>query len=124
MVITVFVGEAIMTHIVTLPRLLVTTDPATASRADDMLRTTAIEWVQIAMLYVTGNLILDLDLWTIGLPVASLVCRVSMVIATLLWLLLLVLSIFAKGRLGGTKTGWPWQSQRRMESNGHSLDHA
>lgn len=124
MLITVFVGEAIMTHIATLPRLLVTTNPATASRADDMMRTTAIEWVQIAMLYVTSNLILGLDLLTVGLPVASFVCRVSTVIATLLWLLLLILSIFAKGRLGGTKTGWPWQSHTRMASNGHSLHHS
>jgi hypothetical protein len=124
MLITVFVSEAIMTHIATLPRLLVTSDPAIASRADDMLRTTVIAWVQIAMLYVTGSFIFDLNMWIGGLPVANPVCRVSIVSAILLWLLLIVFSIFAKGRLGGTKTGWPWQSQIRMGSNGHSLHHS
>ena len=113
-----------MTHIATLPRLLVTSDPAIASHADDMLRTTVIAWVQIAMLYVMGSFIFDLNMWIVGLPVANPVCRVSMVIATLLWLFLIILSISAKGRLGGTKTGWPWQSQTRMASNGHSLHHS
>ncbi len=124
MLITVFVSEAIMTHIATLPRLLVTSDPAIASRADDMLRTTVIAWMQITMLYVIGSFIFDLNMWIGGLPVTNPVCRVSMVVATLLWLFLIALSISAKGRLGGAKTGWPWQSHTRMASNGHSLHHS
>jgi hypothetical protein len=124
MLITVLVGEAIMTHIATLPRLLITTDPAIASRADDMLRTTAIAWVQIAMLYVTSNLLIGLLMLTRGLPIVNPLCRASVGIATMLWLLLFILSAFAKGRLGGTKTGWPWQSQIRMTSHEHSIHHS
>ncbi|HEY7348655.1 MAG TPA: hypothetical protein VH599_10105 [Ktedonobacterales bacterium] len=116
-------GEVLMAYIVRLPRLLVTSDPQTAQRADNFLRALSIGLVQATLLISLGYLgenqdgMLDAGLWQqhfwqMGGPQPYL--PLAEVVSLLAWVSIslgFVLPVCA-GRIGGRLGGWPWQKMR------------
>ncbi len=105
------VGEAFMTRIALMPRLVVTTDPTVAQRADDLLRALVIGEIHSKVLQGIGFLLFVqwflLYRWLLSSPVFVAI----QIIITVLWLLCFIptsLRTRDKGRLGGRITGWPW----------------
>jgi hypothetical protein len=114
-VIIVFVlfilGEVFMTGITLMPRLVVTTDPTVAQRADDLLRALVIGEIHSKVLQGIGFLLFVqwflLYRWLLSSPVFVAI----QIIITVPWLLCFIptgLRTRDKGRLGGRITGWPW----------------
>jgi hypothetical protein len=104
-------GEVFMTRIALMPRLVVTTDPTVAQRADDLLRALVIGEIHSQVLRGIGFLLCVqwflLYRWLLSSPVFVGI----QIIITLLWLLCFIptgLRTRDKGRLGGRLTGWPW----------------
>jgi hypothetical protein len=122
MLVLLLLGEFVMVHIAGLPRLLLTSQPHTAQRADNLLRALTIGTIQGFELVVLGGLgaiqnnLLMAALWQDGFwqlgarPYSSWLdlefeCTLAVL---LLGFLLPILS----GRIGGTISGWPWRPVR------------
>ena len=116
-------GEVLMAYIVRLPRLLVTSDPQTAQRADNFLRALSISLVQGGLLISLGYLGVNQDsmldeglwqqhFWIMGGPQPYLpLVEVESLLAWVSVCLGFVLPVCA-GRIGGRLGGWPWQKMR------------
>lgn len=116
-------GEVLMAYIVRLPRLLVTSDPQTAQRADNFLRALSIGLVQGGLLISLGYLGVNQDslldeglwqqhFWIMGGPQPYLpLVEVESLLAWGSVCLGFVLPACA-GRIGGRLGGWPWQKMR------------
>jgi hypothetical protein len=104
-------SEVVMRRIATLPRLLVTTDPATAQRADEMLRARILATIQGLELYALA--FLSFSQWGIlsdnfrMLPAPWLITALTC--TGMLALLGILIGTLFKYRVGGRVTGWPWQ---------------
>lgn len=122
MLLTLVTGEIVMARIARLPRLLLTPNPQTAQRADNLLRAMTIGMLQgfvfivIGFLaFVYGNIVVEY-FWQVGFwhidsrplsPFPDLESFFGGVIG-LIGFLLPALT----GRIGGKISGWPWRPVR------------
>jgi len=112
------VGEVIMRRIATLSRLLVTSDPVAALRADEMLRAVTITIVQGWELMTIGNLgTAQWSLLSTNLFAHHSYGSAHGIIGFYVFLPSVVtmtgiLLIICRGRIGGHLTGWPRQGTR------------
>lgn len=122
MLFTLFLGEWVLARIARVPRLLLTSQPHTAQRADDLLRALTIGALQGMELVVIGSLgaaqnsLVMANLWQSGFwqlgsrPYSSLLdleFLFSMVVMGSGFLLSACV-----GRIGGRISGWPWRPVR------------
>jgi hypothetical protein len=115
MLVTFAVGEFRLTRIVMLPRLIVTSDPVIAQRADDLLRAVIMNSMHGGNVNTLRNyLFLQ---WFFFLPwlLSSPLLLGTQLVATALVLLCWVPQKWPRSQdekyLGGRKTGWPWRKE-------------
>jgi hypothetical protein len=122
MLLTLFIGEVVLRRIARLPRLLLTSSPQTAQRADNLLRALTIGTLQgfeLAMIgvlgYAQGNLIVDyfwqVGFWKLNSRPFSFLLDPESLFAIAVALLGFFLHKWI-GRLGGRLSGWPWHPMR------------
>jgi hypothetical protein len=122
MLLTLLLGEFVMAHIAGRARLLLTSQPPTAQRADNLLRALTIGTIQGFELVVLGSLgviqntlirstLWQDGFWHLGSQPYSSVLDLGFWCATAVLLLGFLLPILA-GRMGGTISGWPWRPVR------------
>ena len=122
MLLTLIVGEILLGQIARLPRLLLTHQPATAQRADNLLRALAIGALQGYELNVIGSfgvvdgLLISMSLWhsgfwRLGVRPLSPVLDTWYGFAAIMVLAGFLLPACA-GRIGGRIAGWPWRPAR------------
>lgn len=122
MLLTLIVGEILLGQIARLPRLLLTHQPASAQRADNLLRALAIGALQGYELNVIGSfgivhgLLISMGLWHSGFWRLG-VRPLSPVLDTWYWFAAIVviagfLLPACAGRIGGRIAGWPWRPAR------------
>lgn len=117
MALVALAGEFLIARIAHLPRLLITADAQTARRADDLLRANMIGGTQANTCWAAGTLGMAQCalLIHVGLPAVSVARATDSVAVTLVLLLSLGLTVagylllISRGRLGGSRSGWPWQ---------------
>lgn len=122
MLLTLVTGEVVMARIARLPRLLLTSNPHTAQRADNLLRAMTVGRVLGNELAAIGSL--GVAQWIImgayvgptltspgGWPSAALLFAAAFLFAGAVALGGLSLPVLV-GRIGGKISGWPWQPVR------------
>ncbi len=109
LLVTMLSGELLLSHVVHEPRVLLVADPATAQRADDLLRGLSLTLIQGSVLVIIAGLgqlqwrVLNGYLGALSEPLSVVAFCASYP------LFLLGLATFGlRGRLGGTVTGWAW----------------
>jgi hypothetical protein len=122
MLLTLVTGEIVMARVAKLPRLLLTSNPQTAQRADNLLRAMTISTVQGLELAVIGylgiaqwNMIVQyfwqVGFWHIGTRPDSSFLDLLFFFAFAAELIGLGLPCLAS-RIGGHISRWPWQPMR------------
>ena len=115
MILILLMCEGAMRLVVSLPRLLLTTDPQRAQQTDEVLRVVTIGNMQAFELVTIGTmslgqwLLLRNESWSLA-PLGT-----SVALGVILLLLgvggLYLLSSWCVGRVGGKMTGWPWRKR-------------
>ncbi|GHO92038.1 hypothetical protein KSF_020860 [Reticulibacter mediterranei] len=116
MLLIMLVGEICQRRVVTLPRLIVTTDPAVSRHADELLRVLVINFMYRGIVNNVRNYI-TLQ-WFFFLPwlLSSPSLLAGQLFVTFLWLLCWLPTVWPGQMmsaiyLGGRKTGWPWRKR-------------
>lgn len=119
MLLTLLVGEVLLWQIARLPRLVLTSQPVTAQRADNLLRALIIGTIQGLELQAIGCVgvvhasLISANLWHSGFwqlgarPWGPLL-DTGYWFAMALWIFGILLPACA-GRIGGRIAGWPWR---------------
>jgi hypothetical protein len=114
MLLLLVAGEVVMLSIARLPRLLVTSDPQTAQRADNFLRALIIGLVQCYQLYTMGFLLSSLNSLLLQDISSSWPDLLSLAVFMLPSIVIVLGSSLPGryGRLGGRISDWSWRPMR------------
>ena len=120
MLLTLIMGEVLLGQIARLPRLVITSQPSAAQRADNLLRALTIGTIQGLELQAIGcvgtvhAMLMSASLWHSGFWQLDTQRPLNPLTDTGYWFAVIVL-VFGillpacAGRIGGRIAGWPWR---------------